>query len=185
MFNKREVDSRETQAVNPSKAQVPSDSNHTHSSSRSGSLIALIGASIQIEGVVKGDEDLLVQGVVKGNIELKKNIVTIGPEGKVSADIYAHTIYVEGAMEGHLIASEEVVIRKTARIEGNITAPRVSLEDGAKFNGSIDMDPEADVLKKAFAQRSVTPINQHPETSSNKAPSSSKNDNTQQASLAD
>lgn len=184
MFNKREIDSRETQPVNPPKAQTPSAPS-MQSSPRSSSLIAVIGASIQIDGAVKGDEDLLIQGVVKGNIELKKNSVTIGPQGKVSADIYAHTIFVEGAMAGHLIASEQVVIRKTARIKGNITSPRISLEDGAQFNGTIDMDPEAETLKKTFAQRSVTPINQHPETSSNKAPTSTKVESTQQMNLAD
>ncbi|TVQ67510.1 MAG: polymer-forming cytoskeletal protein [Oceanospirillales bacterium] len=185
MFNKREIDSRETRPVNPPKAQTPNSPATPQNSLRSSSLIAVIGASIQIDGAVKGDEDLLIQGVVKGNIELKKNSVTIGPQGKVSADIYAHTIFVEGSMAGHLIASDQVVVRKSARIKGNITAPRISLEDGAQFNGSIDMDPQAETLKKAFGQRSVTPVNPHSETSSSKAPSPNKVENIQQTKLAE
>lgn len=185
MFNKREIDSRETQPVNTPKAQTPSAPTLPQNNSRSSSLIAVIGASIQIDGAVKGDEDLLIQGVVKGNIELKKNSVTIGPQGKVSADIYAHTIFVEGAMAGHLIASEQVVVRKSARINGNITAPRISLEDGAQFNGSIDMDPEAETLKKTFGQRSVTPVNPNPESASTKVSAPSTAESSRQTKSAE
>ena len=57
--------------------------------------------------------------------------------------MFAHTVYVDGTMEGDLYGAEQVLIRKTARMKGNITSPRVSLEDGASFKGSIEMDPEA------------------------------------------
>lgn len=189
MFNKREVENRETretQPVPPPTSQPPSTATTAQNSSRSSSLIAVIGASIKIDGSVKGDEDLLIQGVVKGNIELKKNSVTIGPQGKVSADIYAHTIFVEGTMMGHLIASDQIVIRKSARIKGNITAPRISLEDGAQFNGTIDMDPQAETLKKAFEQgiasSSQAPT---PKATVTKAPEPSNIDNSRQTKLAD
>jgi cytoskeletal protein CcmA (bactofilin family) len=104
---------------------------------------AVIGPSIHIEGDVRGEEDLLIEGQVSGTVQLKNNSLTIGPNGKVHADVYAHSINVDGHLEGDLYASERVNIRKSATVRGNITSPRVSLEDGAKFKGAIEMDPQA------------------------------------------
>ncbi len=144
MFNKRDI---------PDEADRPAATERSAPAERaapkSGSS-AIIGPSIHVDGTLKGDEDLVIEGNVKGTVELRSNSVTIGPNGRVNADIHAHTIYVDGSMEGSLVATERVVIRKSANISGSITAPRVSLEDGAHFNGSIDMDPETEALKKAF-----------------------------------
>ena len=115
---------------------------------------AVIGPSIQIDGTLKGDEDLLIQGKVDGTVELKKNTVTVGESGEVKADIFAHTVIVEGQVEGKIVGSEQVVMRKTAKIRGTLIAPRVTLEDGARFNGTIDMDPEAEAIKSAFSGQS-------------------------------
>jgi cytoskeletal protein CcmA (bactofilin family) len=104
---------------------------------------AVIGASINIDGDVRGDEDLLIEGEVSGTVQLKNNSLTIGPQGKVRADVYAHSIYVDGYLEGDLFGSERVHIRKSAQVKGNVTSPRVSVEDGAKFKGAIEMDPQA------------------------------------------
>lgn len=124
---------------------------------------AVIGASIHVDGTLRGEEDLLIEGTVKGTVELRKNSVTIGPTGEVTADVVAHTIFVDGSMDGNLVAAERVVIRKSARIKGSIAAPRVSLEDGAQFNGSIDMDPETEALKKAFSNRPAGPKSTRPD----------------------
>jgi cytoskeletal protein CcmA (bactofilin family) len=104
---------------------------------------AVIGPSIHIDGDVRGEEDLLIEGEVSGTVQLKNNSLTIGPQGKVRADVYAHSIYVDGYLEGDLYGSERVHIRKSAQVRGNVTSPRVSVEDGAKFKGSIEMDPQA------------------------------------------
>lgn len=112
---------------------------------------AIIGPSIHMNGDLRGEEDLVIEGEVKGTVTLKNNCLTIGSQGKVNADVYAHTIYVDGHMDGDLYGAERVSIRKTAEVSGNITSPRVSLEDGARFKGSIEMDPESEALKKAFA----------------------------------
>ena len=122
---------------------------------------AVIGPSIQIDGTLKGDEDLLIQGKVDGTIELKKNSVTIGESGTVKADIFAHTVVVEGEVDGKIVGSERVVMRKTAKIRGTLIAPRVMLEDGAQFNGTIDMDPEADAIKSAFSGGSAKSSQAH------------------------
>lgn len=127
---------------------------------RQSSGSAVIGPSIHVDGKLRGDEDLVIEGKVKGTVELKKNSVTIGADGNVQADIYAHTIYVDGTMDGNLVASERVVVRQSARVKGSIVSPRVSLEDGAHFNGSIDMDAESEALSKAFGGKKASSASQ-------------------------
>ena len=116
---------------------------------------AVIGASIHIDGDLRGEEDLLIEGEVNGTVQLKNNSLTIGPQGKVRADVYAQSIIVDGFMEGDLYGSERVAIRKSAQVRGNVTSPRVSLEDGAKFKGAIEMDPQA--VQSATARNSPKP----------------------------
>ncbi len=108
-----------------------------------GRATAVIGPSIQIEGTLRGQEDVFIEGEVTGTIHLQNNTLTVGAQGKIKADVFANTIYVEGSTEGDLFGSEQVIIRKSAKVHGNITSPRVSLEDGATFKGSIEMDPES------------------------------------------
>ena len=126
------------------ESTAPRSSSSSSSSSSMGSReAAVIGPSIHIDGDVRGEEDLLIDGEVSGTVQLKNNSLTVGPNGKVKADVYAHSIYVDGYLEGDLYGSERVNIRKSAQVRGNVTSPRVSLEDGAKFKGSIEMDPQA------------------------------------------
>jgi cytoskeletal protein CcmA (bactofilin family) len=103
---------------------------------------AAIGRSITIKGEVTGDEDLLIQGQVNGSVDLKNQAVTVGKEGRVKADISGRMVTVEGEVEGNLNADEQIILRGSAKVQGDITAPRVVLEDGAVFRGGIDMgDP--------------------------------------------
>ncbi len=103
---------------------------------------ATIGRSIRIRGEVSGDEDLLIQGHVDGTVSLKQHALTIGSEGEVKADVTARLITVEGRVEGDLTADEQLILRGSAQVDGDLTAPRVVLEDGASFRGGIDMgDP--------------------------------------------
>ena len=101
---------------------------------------ATIGPSITVRGDVSGDEDLIVQGLVEGTVTLKKNNVTVGKEGRIKANVHARIIEIEGTVEGDLHGDEQVVARKSGNINGNVVAPRVTLEDGCRFKGSIDMD---------------------------------------------
>lgn len=109
---------------------------------------AVIGRSIQIEGAVRGNEDLRIEGDVSGTVELKDSSLTIGREGKVRADVYAKSIIVDGTTEGDLYATDRIVVHVNAQVRGNITAPKVGVEEGAKFKGSIEMDQDA--VEKAF-----------------------------------
>jgi cytoskeletal protein CcmA (bactofilin family) len=101
----------------------------------------MIGPSIIIKGEVSGEEDLLIQGKVEGTIQMANNEVSIGESGQVNADIQAKVARVDGEVNGDVTAGEKVVISKSGNVRGNIVAPRVTLEDGAIFKGSIDMDP--------------------------------------------
>lgn len=101
---------------------------------------AIIGPSIRVKGDLSGDEDLVVQGKVEGKIELRNNNVTIGENGQIRADIFAKVISVEGQVQGNLYGEEKIIVRKSGRVRGNLVAPRVGLEDGSNFKGSIDME---------------------------------------------
>lgn len=114
--------------------------------------VAAIGRSIRINGDLQGEEDLRIEGEVNGTIRLNNNTVTIGQEGKIKADVYAKSVAVEGSVEGDLYGAEHISVRKSAKVQGNIISPRVSLEDGAHFKGSIEMDPEA--VKSALGESS-------------------------------
>ncbi len=109
---------------------------------------AVIGPSIKINGDLQGEEDLIIQGEVHGTIQLKDKSLTVGSEGKVFADVYAHTVMVEGKVKGDLYGAERVAVKRTGDVQGNIVSPRVSLEDGGRFKGSVEMDD--DEVRKAF-----------------------------------
>ena len=102
--------------------------------------ISVVGSSILIQGDMTGDEDLVVQGRIEGSITLKKNLVTVGKDGRVNATVNARTIRVEGTVEGELRGKEQIIVSRTGSVQGNIVAPRVTLEDGCRFKGSIDME---------------------------------------------
>jgi len=102
---------------------------------------AVIGPSISIKGELSGEEDLMIQGRVEGKIDLKKNNVTVGRNGHIKGDIYGKIISIEGEVQGNLFGEENIVIRESGVVHGNMRTPRFSLEDGANFKGSIDTIP--------------------------------------------
>ncbi len=110
---------------------------------------ATIGPCIHISGdvVVTGDEDVRIEGRVEGTVSLSDNILTVGKEGQINATVNARAIFVEGKVEGDLKGDEQVVVHSSGNVRGNIVAPRVTLEDGCKFKGSIDMDVEPSVAR--------------------------------------
>lgn len=117
----------------------PTPAASSSSGSRAPTERATIGRSITIRGDVTGNEDLLIQGRVDGSIDLKQHSVTIGSEGEVKASIAGRVVIVEGSVEGNISSAEQVVLRSSARVQGDITAPRLVLEDGARFRGGVDM----------------------------------------------
>lgn len=140
MFERNKMDAESDRS---GTREAPGSVSAPSSSSSRGNAGAIIGRSIQINGDVKGDEDLLIEGDVSGTVELKNHALTVGKEGKVKADIYARSITVDGTTDGDLFASERIAIRATAQVRGNLLAPRISLEDGAHFKGAVEMDKQA------------------------------------------
>lgn len=127
----------EEQTAQPRDEGTPRVSRPKTASTGSGQ--ATIGPSISIKGDVTGSEDLLIQGRVDGSVTLEDHAVGVGSEGRVNADIVGRLITVEGHVEGDLTAQEQIVLRGSAQVKGDIKAPRVVLEDGATFRGLVDM----------------------------------------------
>lgn len=98
-----------------------------------------IGKSVFIKGELSGSEDLTIEGNVEGRIELKENTLTIGPNGKIRAEVFAKQVIVLGEVTGNVTASEKVDIRDNGSVDGDVTAPRVAIAEGAHFRGAIDM----------------------------------------------
>lgn len=145
MWKRDEAEPATPSAPKPNEATPPRETRRSKEPLSEKAAIgerAAIGRSITIKGEVTGDEDLLIQGRVDGSVELEQNALTVGAEGRVKANITARVITVEGEVEGDLKAKEQVVLRSSARVQGDLTAPRVVLEDGATFRGLVDMgDP--------------------------------------------
>jgi len=145
MWDKRDAAGRPNDtAVNPVYTPEPG---------RSGRIVN-IGPSIHIKGELQGDEDLTIDGRVEGKIELRDHNLTIGPNGKIKADLYAKTIVIAGEVTGSAFAAERVEIAPTGRLSGDITSPRITIADGAHFKGSVDMERgAADSVRKAGAAK--------------------------------
>ena len=114
-----------------------------------------IGSTIKIKGNVTGDEDLIIHGQVDGDIVLKNHNVIIGKNGNVNANIEARQIVIEGRLNGDLKGEEKVIIRETGNVLGNVISPRVTLEDGAMFKGSIEMEPVSDARNNKIVSGNI------------------------------
>jgi cytoskeletal protein CcmA (bactofilin family) len=98
-----------------------------------------IGKSVIIKGELSGSEDLTIEGQVEGKIELRQNVLTIGANGKIKAQVFAKAVIILGEVTGNVTATEKVDIRDNGSVDGDITSPRVAIAEGAHFRGSIDM----------------------------------------------
>ena len=104
--------------------------------------MTVISSTISIKGDLAGEEDLSIEGRFEGKIESRHHRVTVGKSGRIQGDIYGKAIAVEGTVEGNLYGEEQLIVRRSATIRGNIVSPRIVLEDGSNFKGSIDMGPK-------------------------------------------
>ncbi len=101
--------------------------------------IVNIGKSVVIKGELNGSEDLTIEGHVEGKIELRDHVLTIGPNGKIKAEVFAKAVIVLGEVAGNVSATEKVDIRDRGSVDGDIVSPRVAIAEGAHFRGSVDM----------------------------------------------
>lgn len=104
---------------------------------------AHIGKSVLIKGELSGSEDLYLDGEVEGRIELRGHALTVGPNGRVRANIQASQAIVHGKVEGNIVAAERVDLKKSASVTGDIATARIIVEDGAFFKGGIDIQRES------------------------------------------
>ena len=117
-------------------ATAPVNSSADHHLERS---TVNIGKSVVIKGELNGSEDLTIEGTVEGKIELRQNVLTIGPNGKIKAQLFAKSVIMLGEVTGNVTATEKVDIRDNGSVDGDIASPRVAIAEGAHFRGSIDM----------------------------------------------
>jgi cytoskeletal protein CcmA (bactofilin family) len=129
----------------------------------------VIGRGLFIKGELHGEEDLIIEGRVEGEISLKKHLV-IESTGVILADIQTENITIKGEMRGNMTATDKVEIHANARVVGDITAPRVVIEDGARFKGRIDM-PERGTVQ---VRRRASDMSHHDEDAPVKAPAATK-----------
>src|ERR1700751_494245 len=101
--------------------------------------IVNIGKSVVIKGELNGSEDLTIEGHVEGTIQLREHVLTIGPNGKIKAQVFAKSVIVLGEVTGNVTASDKVDIRDNGSVDGDIVSPRVAIAEGAHFRGSVDM----------------------------------------------
>ncbi len=135
IWKKSEADEVPTQSQQQPPPAAPATRNQPQPTKER----ALIGPSIEIKGNLVGGEDLYIEGRIDGKIDLKEFSVTIGRSGRVNAGISGRTIVVMGEVNGDMYGEEQIILRQSSTVNGNLFAPRVTLEDGAKFKGSIDM----------------------------------------------
>jgi cytoskeletal protein CcmA (bactofilin family) len=119
-----------------------------------------IGKSVVIKGELNGSEDLTIEGQVEGKIELKDHVLTIGPNGKIKAQVFAKAVIVLGEVNGNVTASEKVDIRDGGSVDGDIIAPRVAIAEGAHFRGSVDMQRKGQPAVKESAKSAPQPAQQ-------------------------
>jgi len=100
----------------------------------------IIGPFISIKGEITGEADLTVRGQVEGTIDLKKNHVTIGRTGRIKANVYGRSITIEGEVEGNLLGEKKIVLQSSGKVLGDMRAPAINLEEGAKLEGNIAME---------------------------------------------
>ena len=105
--------------------------------------IVNIGKSVVIKGELNGSEDLTIEGHVEGTIQLKDHVLTIGPNGRIKAQVFAKAVIVLGEVTGNVTASDKVDIRDNGSVDGDIISPRVAIAEGAHFRGSVDMQRKA------------------------------------------
>jgi len=116
---------------------------------------AHIGKSVIIKGELSGSEDLFVDGVVEGRVELEGNSLVIGPNGKVHANVNAKGVVVQGRLEGNIHATERAQLRSSAVVTGDISTQHIAIEDGAYFKGKVDIQRETKPAVAAAAKPEV------------------------------
>ena len=119
---------------------------------------AHIGKSVCIKGELSGSEDIYLDGEVEGSIQLSGNSLTVGPNGRVRANVSARNVIVSGSLTGNIQASERTEFRKSATVSGDVQTRRIAIEDGAFFKGKLEILPENKPAASATTVASSTAV---------------------------
>lgn len=125
--------SSDTGSENHSKENFPKENTST------GNDKGFLSKELVIEGEISGNQDMVIEGTLQGQIKLLNNCALIDKPGRVRGDIYARVIEVSGQVQGNLKAIERVVVKPSGVIEGDIVSPQVRLEEGCRFKGAVQM----------------------------------------------
>ena len=145
MWDKKKPDSPQGAAPEPKNlatnkestdAMRPLDATAEHETGR-------LGSSLRVKGDIIGTEDLLIEGLVEGQIQLDGRKLTVGTTAKLTADINARDVVVYGYVKGNVSAKGRVEIRRDGSVIGDLTTAQIMIEDGADFKGSIEIDRRA------------------------------------------
>lgn len=124
--------------------------------------VAHIGKSVVVKGELSGSEDLYVDGEVEGSIELHDHNLTVGPNGRIRANVNAKEVVIQGRVDGNVTGTDRVELRKSAVLAGDIVTQRIVIEDGAYFKGGIDIRKEQAPRREQQSTHStstaVTPV---------------------------
>ena len=140
MWNEKKPETKGTEAPRPMEAT-------------SDRAPGWLGSSLRVKGEISGTEDLLVDGLVEGQIELEDRRLTVGKTSKVTADIAARDVVVYGYVKGNIRAKGRIEIKKDGYIVGNLTTAQIMIEDGADFKGTIEIDRSGREAEKGAAAR--------------------------------
>jgi cytoskeletal protein CcmA (bactofilin family) len=171
MWKARPEDNRVT-PVNPSQSAQPASSPAPAAATPPKDLhraaveahpadVGHIGKSVVIRGELTGNEDLYLDGEVEGNINLRDHKLVIGPNGKIKATITAREVVVHGRVEGNVVASERVELKRSSTLSGDVATHRIVIEDGAVFKGSIDIKEQREARTEARKPVTSTPAVTH------------------------
>lgn len=130
---------------------------------------SIIGSNIKFRGELIGTEDLHIEGSIEGTVIMKGHDLSIGTQGVIDANIYANNITIHGELTGDVLADELIAIKNSAVVKGNLIAPRIQLDDGGKFRGSMDMldsEQEKQGAHSKFQEKLVHPHLPNKSTSS-------------------
>src|SRR5271156_151829 len=142
----------------PGEAKTMAPNDPTYPNRSSGNTARLV-SSLHVKGEITGNEDLLIDGTVEGLVQLEDRKLTVGASAKVTADVIAREVVVYGNVKGNLRARDRIEIKKDGSVVGDLTTARISIEDGAYFKGSIEIDKTGDAAGEDSSKASFTRAN--------------------------
>jgi len=133
--------------INAPRMPISTPSSQNHST--------VLGGSLALKGELSGKEDLLIEGQFEGSVDVPEHCLTVGPQGRVKADVRARQVVVHGAVEGKVTARDKIDLRKSGNVIGDLVSATVSIEEGAYFKGSIEIVRETTAQERPRPQAST------------------------------